>query len=39
LLMGAAMKEVRGKANPDLVGKLLRQRLPWFFILVFDIFV
>jgi glutamyl-tRNA(Gln) amidotransferase subunit E len=28
LLMGAAMKEVRGKANPDLVGKLLRQRLP-----------
>jgi glutamyl-tRNA(Gln) amidotransferase subunit E len=27
MLMGAAMKEVRGKANPDLVGKLLRERL------------
>jgi glutamyl-tRNA(Gln) amidotransferase subunit E len=27
LLMGAAMKEVRGKANPDLVGQLLRQKL------------
>jgi glutamyl-tRNA(Gln) amidotransferase subunit E len=28
LLMGAAMKEVRGKANPELVSKLLRQHLP-----------
>ncbi len=27
MLMGAAMKEVRGKANPDLVSKLLRERL------------
>jgi glutamyl-tRNA(Gln) amidotransferase subunit E len=27
MLMGAAMKEVRGKANPELVGKLLRQKL------------
>ena len=27
MLMGATMKEVRGKANPDLVGKLLRERL------------
>jgi glutamyl-tRNA(Gln) amidotransferase subunit E len=27
LLMGATMKEVRGKANPELVGKLLRERL------------
>jgi glutamyl-tRNA(Gln) amidotransferase subunit E len=27
MLMGAAMKEVRGKANPELVGKLLRERL------------
>ncbi len=27
MLMGVAMKEVRGKANPDLVGKLLRERL------------
>jgi glutamyl-tRNA(Gln) amidotransferase subunit E len=27
MLMGAAMKEVRGKANPELVSKLLRQRL------------
>ncbi|MCW3999134.1 MAG: Glu-tRNA(Gln) amidotransferase subunit GatE [Candidatus Bathyarchaeota archaeon] len=27
MLMGAVMKEVRGKANPELVGKLLRQRL------------
>jgi glutamyl-tRNA(Gln) amidotransferase subunit E len=26
-LMGAVMKEVRGKADPDLVGKLLRERL------------
>ena len=26
MLMGAAMKEVRGKANPELVGKLLRER-------------
>ncbi len=28
LLMGAAMKEVRGKASPDLVGRMLRERLP-----------
>jgi glutamyl-tRNA(Gln) amidotransferase subunit E len=27
MLMGAAMKELRGKANPELVGKLLRERL------------
>ncbi|HYA77777.1 MAG TPA: Glu-tRNA(Gln) amidotransferase GatDE subunit E, partial [Verrucomicrobiae bacterium] len=27
MLMGAAMKEVRGKANPELVAKLLRERL------------
>ncbi len=27
MLMGAAMKEVRGKANPELVSKLLRERL------------
>ncbi|MGA2682847.1 MAG: Glu-tRNA(Gln) amidotransferase subunit GatE [Candidatus Bathyarchaeia archaeon] len=27
LLMGAVMKEVRGKANPELVAKLLRDRL------------
>ena len=27
MLMGVAMKEVRGKANPELVGKLLRERL------------
>jgi glutamyl-tRNA(Gln) amidotransferase subunit E len=27
MLMGAAMKEVRGKANPELIGKLLRERL------------
>jgi glutamyl-tRNA(Gln) amidotransferase subunit E len=27
MLMGAAMKEVRGKANPELVGRLLRERL------------
>jgi glutamyl-tRNA(Gln) amidotransferase subunit E len=27
VLMGAAMKEVRGKANPELVGKLLKERL------------
>ncbi len=27
MLMGAAMKEVRGKANPELVNKLLRERL------------
>jgi glutamyl-tRNA(Gln) amidotransferase subunit E len=27
MLMGATMKEVRGKANPELVGKLLRDRL------------
>jgi glutamyl-tRNA(Gln) amidotransferase subunit E len=27
MLMGATMKEVRGKANPELVGKLLRERL------------
>jgi len=27
MLMGAAMKEVRGKANPELVGKMLRERL------------
>ncbi len=27
MLMGAAMKEVRGKCNPELVGKLLRERL------------
>jgi glutamyl-tRNA(Gln) amidotransferase subunit E len=28
MLMGAAMKEVRGKASPDLVSKMLRERLP-----------
>ncbi|MGE5532995.1 MAG: hypothetical protein ACM3UN_01450, partial [Bacillota bacterium] len=28
ILMGASMKEVRGKANPELVSKLLRERLP-----------
>jgi len=27
MLMGVAMKEVRGKANPELVGKLLKERL------------
>jgi glutamyl-tRNA(Gln) amidotransferase subunit E len=27
MLMGIVMKEVRGKANPELVGKLLRERL------------
>jgi Glu-tRNA(Gln) amidotransferase subunit E-like FAD-binding protein len=27
MLMGAVMKEVRGKANPDLVSNLLRERL------------
>ena len=27
MLMGAAMKEVRGKANPELVSKLLHERL------------
>jgi glutamyl-tRNA(Gln) amidotransferase subunit E len=27
MLMGATMKEVRGKANPDLVSKLLKERL------------
>ena len=27
MLMGAAMKEVRGKANPELVSKLLRHKL------------
>ncbi len=27
MLMGAIMKEVRGKANPELVGKLLKERL------------
>ena len=27
MLMGVAMKEVRGKANPELVSKLLRERL------------
>jgi glutamyl-tRNA(Gln) amidotransferase subunit E len=27
MLMGATMKEVRGKANPELVDKLLRERL------------
>jgi aspartyl-tRNA(Asn)/glutamyl-tRNA(Gln) amidotransferase subunit B len=27
VLMGAVMKEVRGKANPELVAKLLRERL------------
>jgi len=27
MLMGAVMKEVRGKANPELVSKLLRERL------------
>jgi len=25
--MGAVMKEVRGKANPELVSKLLKERL------------
>lgn len=28
LLMGAAMKEVRGKASPELVSRMLRERLP-----------
>jgi Asp-tRNA(Asn)/Glu-tRNA(Gln) amidotransferase B subunit len=27
VLMGAAMKEVRGKANPELVAKLLKECL------------
>ena len=27
MLMGAVMKEVRGKANPELVGKLIREQL------------
>ena len=27
MLMGAVMKEVRGKANPELVAKLLKERL------------
>jgi glutamyl-tRNA(Gln) amidotransferase subunit E len=27
VIMGAVMKEVRGKANPELVGKLLREQL------------
>jgi aspartyl-tRNA(Asn)/glutamyl-tRNA(Gln) amidotransferase subunit B len=27
MLMGATMKEVRGKANPELVAKLLKERL------------
>jgi Asp-tRNA(Asn)/Glu-tRNA(Gln) amidotransferase B subunit len=27
MLMGIVMKEVRGKADPELVGKLLRKRL------------
>jgi aspartyl-tRNA(Asn)/glutamyl-tRNA(Gln) amidotransferase subunit B len=27
MIMGAVMKEVRGKANPELVGKLLREQL------------
>ena len=27
MIMGAIMKEVRGKANPELVGKLLMERL------------
>jgi Asp-tRNA(Asn)/Glu-tRNA(Gln) amidotransferase B subunit len=27
VLMGAIMKEVRGKANPELVAKLLKERL------------
>ena len=27
MLMGSVMKEVRGKANPELVAKLLRERL------------
>ena len=27
MLMGAVMKEVRGKANPELVAKLLQERL------------
>ena len=27
MLMGAVMKEVRGKASPDLVAKMLRERL------------
>jgi Glu-tRNA(Gln) amidotransferase subunit E-like FAD-binding protein len=27
MMMGAVMKEVRGKANPELVAKLLRERL------------
>ena len=27
LLMGLVMKKIRGKANPDLVGKLLKERL------------
>jgi glutamyl-tRNA(Gln) amidotransferase subunit E len=28
MLMGAIMKEVRGKANPELVSKILKDRLP-----------
>jgi glutamyl-tRNA(Gln) amidotransferase subunit E len=28
MLMGVVMKEVRGKANPELVSKLLKQKLP-----------
>lgn len=28
LLMGLVMKEVRGKANPELVSKILKQKLP-----------
>lgn len=28
MLMGAVMKEVRGKANPELVSKILKQKLP-----------
>ncbi len=27
MLMGAVMKEVRGKANPEVVAKLLKERL------------
>jgi aspartyl-tRNA(Asn)/glutamyl-tRNA(Gln) amidotransferase subunit B len=27
MLMGVVMKEVRGKANPELVSKLLKERL------------
>ena len=28
MLMGVVMKEVRGKANPELVSKILKQKLP-----------